>query len=209
MQSIIGEVYLAKQELDALPDGSIKRSLTESILSIDEQTSYINKIVTDLQDYAKALTPTFQQVDLEGAIHCVLSNLDIPSNINVSYCVEKPFLPLTADASFIKRILTNLTLNGIQAMQETGGELTINAFARAKTAIIAVSDTGVGIPDAVAAKIFKPLFTTKSKGQGFGLAVVKKLVEALNGSISYETKIGKGTTFILEIPLGPPVTSLA
>ncbi len=203
LQSIIGEVYLAKEELNALPEGSTKSSLTESVLSIEEQASYINKIVTDLQDYAKSLTPTFQEVDLEGAIHCVLSTLDTPCNIKVSYLVEKPLPPLMTDFSFIKRILTNLALNGIQAMQETGGELTINAFPRAKTAIIAVSDTGVGIPDAVAAKIFKPLFTTKSKGQGFGLAVVKKLVEALNGNISYETKIGNGTTFILEIPLTP------
>jgi signal transduction histidine kinase len=105
------------------------------------------------------------------------------------------------DPSFIKRILTNLTLNGIQAMQEKeGGDLTINAFPRAKTVIIAVSDNGGGIPDAAKEKIFKPLFTTKSKGQGFGLAVVKKLVEALNGYIAFETVAGKGTTFIVEIP---------
>ena len=106
------------------------------------------------------------------------------------------------DSSFIKRILTNLILNGIQVMQEKGGgELRINAFPRAKTVIIAISDTGVGIPDAIKEKIFKPLFTTKSKGQGFGLAVVKKLVEALYGHISFETEVGKGTTFIIELPL--------
>ena len=67
--------------------------------------------------------------------------------------------------------------------------------------IIAVSDTGGGIPDEVKDRIFKPLFTTKSKGQGFGLAVVKKLAEALGGNVSFETKVGKGTTFIVELPL--------
>jgi len=201
LQSIIGEVYLAKEELNSLQECPVKQSLTESVHCIEEQVTYINKIVTDLQDYAKPLTPTFQEVQLEDAIKDVLENLDSPSNIKVSYTVEKPFPSLIADASFIKRILTNLALNGIQAMQESGGELTINAFPRSKTAIIAVSDTGVGIPEEVVSKIFKPLFTTKSKGQGFGLAVVKKLVEALNGDVSFETKTGKGTTFILEIPL--------
>jgi PAS domain S-box-containing protein len=201
LQSIIGEVYLAKEELNAMLESSVKRSLTESVLCIEEQTSYINKIVTDLQDYAKPLAPVFQEVDLEETIQTVLSTLDIPREIKVSYSLEKPFPSLNTDSSFIKRILTNLTLNGIQAMQENGGELTINAFPRTKTAIIAVADTGVGIPEAIMDKIFKPLFTTKSKGQGFGLAVVKKLVEALNGSISLETKLEKGTTFILEIPL--------
>ncbi len=58
---------------------------------------------------------------------------------------------------------------------------------------ITVADTGEGISDDVKEKLFKPLFTTKSKGQGFGLAVVKKLTEALNGKVTVESQIGKGT----------------
>jgi len=201
LQSIIGELYLAEEELKALPESEEKKKITESILSIEEQTFYINKIVTDLQDYAKPLSLAVQETNLEEIIQSLISALDFPDNIKVSYLVEKPFPTLKTDPSFIQRILTNLTVNGIQAMQEKGGELTINAFPRAKTVIIAISDTGVGIPDAVKEKIFKPLFTTKSKGQGFGLAVVKKLVEALNGHISFETEVGKGTTFIIEMPL--------
>ncbi len=200
LQSIIGEVYLAKDELTQLPEGLNKSSLTESITSIEEQTNYINKIVTDLQDYAKSLEPQFQEVDLEAEIQNVLTNLDVPENVKVSYCLGEPIRKLKTDASFIKRILTNLTLNGLQAMPN-GGDLTIYAVLRVNRVIIAVSDTGVGIPEEVKDKIFKPLFTTKSKGQGFGLAVVKKLVEALNGYISFETKPEKGTTFILELPL--------
>jgi signal transduction histidine kinase len=201
LQSIIGELYLAEEELKALPESEEKKKIAESILSIEEQTMYINKIVTDLQDYAKPLSPAVQETNLEEIIQSLISALDFPDNIKVSYLVEKPFPTLKTDPSFIQRILTNLTVNGIQAMQEKGGELTINAFPRAKTVIIAISDTGVGIPDAVKEKIFKALFTTKSKGQGFGLAVVKKLVEALNGHISFETEVGKGTTFIIEMPL--------
>ena len=201
LQSIIGELYLAKDELNNLSESEVKKNLMFSILCVEEQTIYINKIVTDLQDYAKPLTPAIQETDLEETIQTVISSLDIPDNVKISYSVEKPFPTLRTDPTFIKRILTNLTLNGIQAMQEKGGELTINAFPREKTVIIAISDTGVGIPEEVKEKIFKPLFTTKSKGQGFGLAVVKKLVEALNGHVSFETKFGKGTTFIIEIPL--------
>jgi signal transduction histidine kinase len=154
-----------------------------------------------LQDYAKPLSPAVQETNLEEIIQSTISTLDVPDKIKVSYLVEKPFPIFKTDPSFIQRILTNLILNGIQAMQEKGGELRINAFPRAKTVIIAISDTGVGILDVVKEKIFKPLFTTKSKGQGFGLAVVKKLVEALNGHISFETEVGKGTTFIIEMPL--------
>ncbi len=205
LQSIIGELYLAKDELNVLPDGEAKENLMASLNSIEEQTVYINKIVTDLQDYAKPLTPAFQEIDLEENLQAVISALDIPDHTELSYSVEKPFPMLRTDASFMKRILTNLALNGVQAMQESGGQLTINAFPREKTILIAVADTGPGIPDGVKEKIFKPLFTTKAKGQGFGLAVVKKLVEALGGNISFETKLGKGTTFIIELPLSKAV----
>jgi PAS domain S-box-containing protein len=199
LQAIIGEVYLAKEDLNLLPDSASKNSLSESLCSIEDQANYINKIVTDLQDYSKPLEPMFQEVDLEAAIQDVLSSLCVPVSVKFSFYIEKP-LKLKTDVTFIKRILTNLTLNGLQAMPN-GGDLFIHVFPRSRTVIIAVSDTGVGIPEEVSDKIFKPLFTTKSKGQGFGLAVVKKLVEALNGCIAFETKPDRGTTFILEIPL--------
>jgi PAS domain S-box-containing protein len=201
LQSIIGELFLAKEELNQLPENENKKNLTESILSIEEQTIYINKIVTDLQDYAKPLTPALQEIDFEENIKAAISTLTVPDNIKVNIYVNKPFPIIKTDPSFIKRILTNLSLNGIQAMQEKGGELTINAFPREKTVILAITDTGTGIPDEAKEKIFKPLFTTKSKGQGFGLAVVKKLVEALDGNINFETTLGKGTTFIVEMPI--------
>ena len=64
-----------------------------------------------------------------------------------------------------------------------------------------VEDTGVGIPEEVKPKLFKPMVTTKAKGQGLGLAVVKRLVEALNGTITFESQVGKGTKFTISLPL--------
>ena len=83
-----------------------------------------------------------------------------------------------------------------------GGKLTIHAYKEANDSIITVKDTGVGIPEDVKDKLFTPLFTTKSKGQGFGLAVVKRMTEALGGTVSFESQEGKGTTFIIRLP--PP-----
>ena len=65
---------------------------------------------------------------------------------------------------------------------------------------ISVSDTGEGISDEAKGKLFTPLFTTKAKGQGLGLAVVKKLVEELHGSIAFESQQGQGTKFIVNLP---------
>lgn len=209
LQSIIGELYLAKDELNGLPDTTAKKGLLESVNYIEEQTLYINKIVTDLQDYAKPLTPSLQTIDLKSVMEETVMSLDIPKNVTVRFAVLQPFPAVKTDASFIMRVLSNLVRNGIQAMEETGGELTLRAFPRDSSIIIAVSDTGGGIPQEAQQRIFKPLFTTKSKGQGFGLAVVKKLTEALGGSVSYETKIGSGTTFIVELPQTPVANGLA
>jgi signal transduction histidine kinase len=101
----------------------------------------------------------------------------------------------------MKRILSNLVLNALQAMPD-GGQLAIKAYQKDAELFIAVKDTGVGIPEEIKPKLFTPMMTTKSKGQGLGLAVVKRLIEAQGGTITFESEVGKGTTFIVRLP--PP-----
>jgi PAS domain S-box-containing protein len=202
LQAIIGELYLAKGELDSLPEGEAKDNLKDTVKEIEEQVTYINKIVTDLQDYAKPLAPCFEEVDLENAIQSVLSATPIPDAIKVTYFVKDGFPKLVIDPSYTRRIFTNLISNAIQAMPN-GGKLTINAHSKDNKEFITVEDTGEGIPEEAKVKIFKPLFTTKAKGQGFGLAVVKKLTDALGGTITFESEPGKGTKFTIELPIKP------
>ena len=99
----------------------------------------------------------------------------------------------------LMRIMSNLVLNAIQAMPE-GGELTITAILEGNRPVVSIADTGQGIPEDIRPHLFKPLFTTKPKGQGFGLAVVKKLTEDLRIEISYVSTVRKGTTFFLKFP---------
>jgi signal transduction histidine kinase len=106
---------------------------------------------------------------------------------------------LIADPAMLKRIISNLVNNSVQAMPE-GGKLDIHAFQEAGEVVINVQDTGAGILEAIKSKLFTPLFTTKSKGQGFGLPVVKRMTEALGGTVSFESQEGKGTTFIVRLP---------
>jgi signal transduction histidine kinase len=104
---------------------------------------------------------------------------------------------MRTDPTFIRRTLTNLVNNAIQAMPK-GGKLTITASQKENQTTITVEDTGKGIPEEIKPKLFTPLFTTKSKGQGFGLAVTKRLIEALGGTISFESEAGKGTIFFIK-----------
>ncbi len=81
-----------------------------------------------------------------------------------------------------------------------GGKLTIDAHKEAENTILSVKDTGVGIPKEIRDKMFTLMFTTKSKGQGFGLPVVKRMTESLGGTVTFESTEGKGTTFIVRLP---------
>ena len=126
--------------------------------------------------------------------------MKVPENTKTAYAIEPFFNKLITDPSAMKRILTNLCSNAIQAMPK-GGILTLDAVHKDGGVIISVQDTGLGISEETRDKLFKPLFTTKAKGQGFGLAVVKKLTEALNGRVKVESEVGKGTCFTLEFPL--------
>jgi signal transduction histidine kinase len=82
-----------------------------------------------------------------------------------------------------------------------GGKLDIQAWREPDVLVVAVQDSGVGVPEEHRRKLFTPLFTTKAKGQGFGLAVVKRMTEALGGTVTFESEEGKGTKFILRLPL--------
>jgi PAS domain S-box-containing protein len=201
LQAMIGDVYLAKSDLDSIPAGLEKDNIKESLNGIEKNIEYVDKIVQDLQDYARPLKPTAKETDLEKVFNHVLSRKAIPENIHISCVVESNAKMLVVDPDLLKRIFANLISNAVQAMPN-GGKLTVQAGKKSGDVMITVKDTGVGIPAEVKGMMFTPMFTTKSKGQGFGLAVVKRLTEALGGTVSFESEVGKGTKFIVRLP--PP-----
>jgi PAS domain S-box-containing protein len=199
LQTIVNELYLARQAIANSNANIDMRGASESIDIIQEQVEYINKIVSDLQDYARPLKPEFKEAQLSDVITSIFQTIVLPEKINIFINVTGEIL-LKTDPVFIRRALTNLAYNAIQAMPH-GGILELKAYKKENKAFITVSDTGSGIPEEIKPKIFTPLFTTKAKGQGLGLAVVKRLVEALSGTITFESQEGKGTKFIIELPL--------
>ena len=145
LQSTIGEIYLAKEELKELPDSEQKTNLQESINIIEEQAVYMDKIVSDLQAFVKSIEVHKKTFRLKQQVTSVLSQLDIPNNIQTNVNIDDQFM-VNADEPLLRRVIINLVTNAIQAMPE-GGKLTIEA----KTienghAQVIVEDTGVGIP---------------------------------------------------------------
>jgi len=202
LQAISGDLYFAKKDLEKMPESHLQQNIRESLTSAEESVTYLNKIVQDLQDYASPIKLTMQQADLEALCNEVLFKRDLPSNISASCHVEEDAKIVWTDSLILKRILNNLTSNAVQAMPN-GGKLTLVARKSAEDFVVTVEDTGMGIPQDVHPKLFTPMFTTKAKGQGFGLVVVKRMTEALGGKVTFETEPGVGSKFNIHLPQNP------
>ncbi|MFB3888884.1 MAG: PAS domain S-box protein [Candidatus Bathyarchaeia archaeon] len=199
LQAITSDIYLVKTDLASMPESEEKKSMQESLEEMGKNVDYINKIVADLQDYARQLKPTISKISLGSIIRDLVKKHGVPRHVRVHVKLGKQADTVMADPDFLKRILSNLVANAVQAMPQEG-ELTICTYRETGRVVVTVEDTGVGIPDEIKPKLFTPLFTTKSKGQGFGLAVVKRMTEAINGTINFESEVGKGTKFTIELP---------
>jgi two-component system CheB/CheR fusion protein len=199
LQAIASDVYLVKSDLSVVPEGEIKKGMKESLEGIEKNVEYINKIVADLQDFARPLNPNVEETNLKLLIEDLLAKNGLPENVKVTVKVEAAAEKVMADSTFINRIMVNLVNNAVQAMPN-GGKLVIKVYKEANDVVIDVTDTGTGVSEALKNKLFTPMFTTKARGQGFGLPVVKRMTEALGGTVSFESQEGKGTTFIIRLP---------
>jgi len=194
------------KKIGVLRDGGVDDSDLKDLEYIEEklweQTNYMNKIVSDLQDFSKNIMVVYEDADLEQTVIDVIGTLKIPDDVEVSVRLDEGLRSVRADGNLFKRVFTNMLTNGIQALPE-GGSLTVTGTASDDEATIVVSDTGVGVSEENMNKLFQPLFTTKAKGTGLGLAVCKRIVEAHRGEITVESEEGVGTSFTIKIPMHP------
>jgi len=172
------------------------KKAAESFDRIGEQIFYMDKIVGDLQDYARALQPQPEKMSLTNLVEDVLAQVPHDKSVWISTSVDG--VHFEADRHLMHRALSNLILNAVQAMPE-GGTLMITGSRSDDSVVIQVKDTGVGIPAEMEEKLFSPLITGKAKGTGLGLAVVKRIIDAHDGTITFESEKGKGTTFTVTL----------
>ena len=117
-----------------------------------------------------------------------------------------PFVPL--DERLIKQSLMNLLLNAVQAMEgRAGSQLIVRTRLEGDQARIDVIDNGPGIPDDLRERVWEVYFSSKRGGTGLGLPTARRIVEEHGGSLAFDTEIGKGTDFVLRLPLSGPSTA--
>ena len=193
--------------------------MNEAPLAIEqsiEGVARIKKIVYAMKEFSHPGSDKPIPTDLNSAINSSLtvcrSEWKKIAEMVTDLDPELPLVPCFS--SEINQVILNLVINASHAIVDVGnphdvlGTITVSTRQKEDWVEIRISDTGTGIPETVRDKIFNPFFTTKKvgKGTGLGLSIAHTIIEKKHGGkISYETQSGRGTTFILSLPLTPPI----
>ena len=170
---------------------------------IDTEIHRLDRVVQMLVDFSRPVELDLREQDLRKVVGDVLSLATVElSTRNVTLISHMPSVPLVAnvDADLLKQEVLNVILNGAQSMPD-GGKLEVILEEDRRAGVLRISDEGSGIPDEIREKIFDLYFTTKSDGSGIGLAMTYRILQLHHGSIEVQSKTGRGSEFLLRIPL--------
>ncbi|MCK9295649.1 MAG: GAF domain-containing protein [Desulfobulbaceae bacterium] len=161
---------------------------------------FAEKILSDLLDFSRVKSVDRTAVSPAELVANTMERFPAPGNITVQLDIPPDLPPVHVDRHQLIQVLGNLVVNACQAMAD-GGALTVAACREGDMVAFAVTDTGAGIAAENMARLFEPLFTTKVRGIGLGLAVSRKLVENNGGMIGVRNETGGGATFTVHLPI--------
>jgi signal transduction histidine kinase len=182
---------------------------------IVEEVNRLNGVVSAFLDYARPLKQSFGATDLNEVVTRTVRLIqnEMPKGIELKVEQEESLPKVEADAEQLKQVLINLVQNAMQALADTGGGITVKTvrpdrfsdFRATGDSFVElhVTDTGPGIPADQQQHIFVPFYTTKQKGTGLGLAICQRIVKNHGGTLSVQSKVGEGATFIIRLPAPP------
>ena len=191
---ISNAVYYLKM---VLPDAD--ETIKEYMDIISSEVRNSEKIVSDLLDFSRIRQMEKEEIEIIELVTRALEKQPPPENVKVVTQIPADILSVYVDIRQLGQVLINLISNACQAMPE-GGRLTIQAKGDRHGVRLSIADTGSGIPEENMEKIFDPLFTTRARGIGLGLAVSRNLIEANGGRIEVKSEDGKGSTFTITLP---------
>ncbi|TNJ47249.1 GHKL domain-containing protein [Tamlana fucoidanivorans] len=179
-------------------DENIHKKLDEYSKTLIQQIDTMSSIASAFSNFAKMPA---QQKETLNVVQIVKLALDIFNEDYIVFKCDSEEIIAKFDRTQLIRVVTNLVKNAIQAMtEEKTPKIEILVSETEIDVLISVTDNGSGVSDESKDKVFEPKFTTKSSGMGLGLAMVKNIVETYNGSISFDSKDGEGTTFNVSFP---------
>ena len=189
----LARMKLAREDTDIAPQMEI---ISREILRLD-------RVVKTFLDFTRPVELHPAEVPLDSFVREIV-DLAAPqaeaAGIRVWVNADTDAANIRVDRDLMKQAILNVVVNAIQAMPQ-GGELRIECAVRDEEAEIRISDTGVGIPPELRDKIFRLYYTTKPEGSGIGLAMTFRIVQLHDGAIDFTSEPGKGTTFVVRLPV--------
>jgi len=188
--------------LEDLPADDPRREDVEVMV---HETIRCREIVKRLLDFARQTKPQKRLADINALIENIIllvRNQTSFRNILIEKQLEAGLPEVLVDPDQIQQVFVNVILNAAEAMPK-GGTLTIKSAISVggQQLVVTLADTGPGIPEEVRERIFDPFFTTKEHGTGLGLSITYGIVEQHGGSISVESSVGKGSMFVIQLPV--------
>jgi len=183
---------------EKIMDNEFREKYRSIVVKEIDKIDHIIQAMVDFSSEETGFEP--EAVSIYDSINEIITLMglryEIGSRIQIVNEISPDISPIKANKKEFEEIILNLTQNGIHAIKDAG-KITFKAFEAGDSVSVEIKDTGCGMSEEVLDKLFNPFFTTRSKGFGLGLFVVKELVKRNNGTISVESKVGEGTKFTL------------
>ncbi len=192
--------HLRQMYKDRVPD--FEKSFHELVGTVIEQIDTLSRIAGEFARFARMPRPVLQSVDVNAVLRESILLFEQEPGIRFDLRLQEDLPAARSDQEELRRAFINVIRNGIQAMNNAGC-MTIASLCDRGRVVVTIHDEGAGMSDEVKARLFEPNFSTKSEGMGLGLAITKKSLDDLGGSIAIESEQDRGTTVTISIPLGP------
>ncbi|MBK9452105.1 MAG: HAMP domain-containing protein [Bacteroidetes bacterium] len=166
------------------------------------QVESLVNIANSFSQFANMPEPVKSKFPLQAVIQEVVDLYANEGDVQLELDMPVEEFYVHSDRDQLSRVFNNLIKNGKQAIEHEQGLVLVKMTVEGDLAKVMISDNGKGIPEEIGSRIFEPRFSTKSSGMGLGLAIVKKIVEGAEGRIYFESEVGKGTRFFVELPRG-------
>jgi len=196
---INNSIYFIKTKTNAMPNPDPK--IVKHISIIESEIRQANGIIDEILSFARTRELKLKVTHLHSYLEDLLMAYPFPSHIQLEKHYAGENFVVNIDQDEMNQVIRNLIKNAIEVMPESG-KIIIRTESYAENMVrLDIEDTGPGIPKDVLDKLFTPFFTTKARGTGLGLAVVRKVIERHKGKVEISTEVGKGTCFKIYIPI--------
>ena len=201
-------IFLLKRKITREEITDIDKKVVQYLGIMDKEIDRSSRIINDLLESTRVTKLSRSNTDINKVVNESLSRVRMAKNIKLSKNLSPNLPKIMIDPNQIGQVLINLIENACQAMMN-GGELTISTNTTESFMGIEIGDSGCGIPEKVVKKIFDPLFTTKPKGTGIGLAVCHRIMQKHDGVINVKSQEDIGTKMFIKLPLETKSTKQA